>query len=880
MSAIPVLTDEECYLAALLEDETGIDLAELTWVDEEQPDRCYRVWDFQWPLYHCNDVYQIDQMARGLGKSVGIVMRAFAFPLVHPGAEMLITAPELNHLRLITDKVENLLLYTRLGQALRPPTKGGGINHQPQFQCTFINGARIFSRLPNKTGRGVKGCIAEGTLVLTRQGQKPIEQIAIGDEVWTHEGRWKPVTWVVEANDVEGYEVAGGGHRGLQMSVNHRQFVRTPVSGSKEKRRLGGVRVAIADQLTTDDFLGSPTRFEAELVPTWMTEEMAWVAGRWVADGHAVFQMKGGKWTCGRLMFTVKTDRKDALADQMRAAGLRPGGGRARHNDSVILEACDTTLARAFKEEFGYLADGKHLAPWLLGASEEVRRAFLDGYLSGDGHWDEKRGRWTAGTASRALAVDLRLLGQTLGYSTSLSWVDPHITNIDGRRLKAVPKRSYRVTFTHSGYSIVERHAAWQRIRRITPMVLPRVFDLTVADDGSFLADGTITHNVHPLVIEQDEGQDYPEPGYVELIETMKTASPGAQWRIHGVSRGVRDFYYRLTMGENPDLPFYVHRYIAAHRPSWGSEERRSKIAIYGGTEENVDYRRNIFGEHGDAHNPLFVLARLMACVRMSESAWATTYNEDVYTCIKINDELHRKSGLPIESFVDLPGSHLVDEYTSFWAGMDVGFTNDPTEILVFGVIAKRGKPDLHRLLTRIQLQRIGVEDQVKVCLEVFRYYGHRLRRFGMDKTGNGLPLWQLLMNRPAISDRVAGYGFSEKKAVAFDDRAPVGNEKPEDLVIEKNVITWATDELRKYVDTGALELPYDVELLTEWQGQSVVTIKDTASVDGTRKSYAGGKCHTLDAGRMFAAAKGLEGIEKILQKKRPGPVLDQFLGA
>ncbi len=542
MSAIPVLDDEECYLAALLEDETGIDLAELTWVDEESPDRCYRVWDFQWPLYHCNEVYQIDQMGRGLGKSVGIVMRAFAFPLVHPGAEMLITAPELNHLRLITDKVENLLLYTRLGQALRPPTKGGGINHQPQFQCTFLNGSRIFSRLPNKTGRGVKG--------------------------------------------------------------------------------------------------------------------------------------------------------------------------------------------------------------------------------------------------------------------------------------------------------------------------------------------------VHPLVIEQDEGQDYPEPGYVELIETMKSASPGAQWRIHGVSRGVRDFYYRLTMGENPDLPFYVHRYIASHRPSWGDAERKSKIAIYGGTEENVDYRRNIFGEHGDAHNPLFVLARLMACVRMSESAWATTYNEDVYTAIKINDELHRKSGLPIESFIDLPGSHLVDEYTSFWAGMDVGFTNDPTEILVFGVIAKRGKPDLHRLLTRVQLQRIGVEDQVSVVMELFRYYGHRLRRFGMDKTGNGLPLWQLLMGRHAVSDRIAGYGFSEKKAVAFDDRQPVGNEKPEDLVIEKNVITWATDELRKYVDTGALELPYDVELLTEWQGQSVVTIKDTASVDGTRKTYAGGKCHTLDAGRMFAAAKGLEAIEKVLAKKRPGPVLDQFLGA
>jgi hypothetical protein len=66
-------------------------------------------------------------------------------------------------------------------------------------------------------------------------------------------------------------------------------------------------------------------------------------------------------------------------------------------------------------------------------------------------------------------------------------------------------------------------------------------------------------------------GQDYPDNGWIELIETMKAGSPGAQWRCHGVSRGVRDRYYKYTMGEDPDLPFYVHRYMAMHRPSWSA---------------------------------------------------------------------------------------------------------------------------------------------------------------------------------------------------------------------------------------------------------------------------------------------------------------------
>jgi hypothetical protein len=537
-----MLDEEECYLAAIMDDASGIELAEFLWVDEEQPDRCFRVWDFQWTWYHNEEVFQIDQAGRSLGKSVGIQMRAFAFPFVFPGQEMLITAPELNHLRPVTDKVESRFLDVRMAREMLPRTKGAGINHQPQFQARFINGARIISRLPNRDGKGVKG--------------------------------------------------------------------------------------------------------------------------------------------------------------------------------------------------------------------------------------------------------------------------------------------------------------------------------------------------MHPLVLEADEMQDYPEQGWVELIETMKAGSEGAQWRCHGVSRGVRDTYYRMTMNENPDLPFYVHRYMAPHRPSWSDGERRSKIAIYGGTEDNVDYRRNIFGEHGDANNPVFVLARLMGCVRINESAWATEYNEDVYAKLKVNDELLRKSGLPIEAFIDLPGNHLDDQYVSFWAGADIGFTNDPTEILVWGV-TRVGKKDVMRQLARIQLNRISAIDQAAVIKAVFNYYGTRLKLFTMDKTGNGLPVWQETMRGgrlEALSGRIQGYGFSEKKAVEFDDRPLERNERPEDAVIMKNVVDFATDELRKLVDTGTIELPYDVEQLTEFQGQTVNVVKDMGSAGAISKRYGGGSFHTLDAAKMLIAGKALQPIEAIVNRpRRNGPVLDQF---
>lgn len=554
MSAIAALDEEELYLAAILDDPSGVELAEFTWVDEEQEDGCYRLWDFQWALYRCDDTYQIDWMGRSLGKSVGIQMRAFAFPFNYAQAEMLITAPELNHLRPVTDKVEHLFLSTRLGRAMLQQGRNNGINHQPQFQAHFINNARIVSRLPNKDGKGVKG--------------------------------------------------------------------------------------------------------------------------------------------------------------------------------------------------------------------------------------------------------------------------------------------------------------------------------------------------QHPLVIEMDEAQDFPENGWVELIETMKSASPGAQWRVHGVSRGIRDRYYRYTLGEDPDIPFRVHRYMAMYRPSWSDEERKAKIAIYGGTEDNVDYRRNIYGDHGDASNPVFVLARLLSCVRINEDAWATEYNENVYAQIKVNDELLRSSGAPIEMFLQFPGNHLHERYHSFWAGADIGYTRDPTEILIFGSMEhpKEKGVDLLRLLSRVHLMRISAANQAQAIKAVFDFYGERLRRFSMDKTGNGLPLWQEL--DPAavgthvaqrrveehVSQRVRGYNFSSKVAVEFDDRVLKEKETQLDAIITKNVVEFGTDELRKIVDMGRIELPYDRELLSEWQGQEIQYVRDEGSAAGLKTRYGGGSFHTLDAAKMCIAGKSLMSIEAAmnLQTDR-GPVLARF---
>ncbi len=537
MTALARLSEEEAYLVAILMDETGADIAEFLWEDkEESPDGCYRLWPFQWPWSHSGEAYEIDAMARQTGKSFSVVWKAMAFAFQGASQEMLITAPELNHLELLTSKIEDAFDSYRLLSEMRPRGAAHGIKKSPHWTMRLLNGAVILTRLPNRDGHGVKG--------------------------------------------------------------------------------------------------------------------------------------------------------------------------------------------------------------------------------------------------------------------------------------------------------------------------------------------------VHPVVIELDEVQDYPPKGYTELIETIKSNAAGMSWRVHGVSKGVgRDLHFTLTQGKNDDKHrFFVHHYIAAHRPGWNDEERARKIKQYGGDETHPDYQRNVLGLAADSGSTLFVTARLLNCVRIRESKWAEEYNDVIYTKLKISDALLNRVE-SIESLLDFNFAHLSDEYRTFWAGADIGFTNDPTEILVFG-----STKDLDRLLLRIRLEPVSASDQVRTIRAVFDFFGMRLKRFGMDRTGNGLPLFQLLKDDKQIASRIAGYNFSEKRPVEFDDREPKQGEKPEDLVIMRNVKDYATDELRKLVDGKRMELPFDDELLKEWQGQTAYIVRTSKDDDGVKRTYGGGECHTLDAGRMYAAAKSLIGIEALLEKPaNRGPVLDRF---
>jgi hypothetical protein len=420
--------------------------------------------------------------------------------------------------------------------------------------------------------------------------------------------------------------------------------------------------------------------------------------------------------------------------------------------------------------------------------------------------------------------------------------------------------------------------------------------------------DGKGVKGIHPIWLELDEAQDYPHAGWVELRETLKRGFAGATWRAHGVTKGVRDDFYEFTQ-DTPDNPWQVHRFAAMWRPNWTSDERDEAILKYG-SREDPDYRRNILGLHGDKTNPIFVLTQLM---RNVDSDPVSQYNTGEYFKAEVKIEQLEMWKQEIADLLDFPQGHLTyagrnpqerlnQPKAIYWCGMDIGYTIDPSEILVF--VEHRKKPaDPHteiRLLARVSMVRMPHAQQIQAILHTIDFY--RPKAFCMDKAGNGLPLFQEVQehvdsfrngdwNRiPAWMRRydldmaincIKGYNFSERLIVDFDKSVEISPfDDTNDLVaksgMRRNAKEYATDVLREMVDRPQLWLPWDEDLLKQFQGG---TWTSNRSMDAYgRRVFSRGNDHVLDAARMMALGWAQYSIEEMLRKEAPAPVYDAFI--
>lgn len=437
---------------------------------------------------------------------------------------------------------------------------------------------------------------------------------------------------------------------------------------------------------------------------------------------------------------------------------------------------------------------------------------------------------------------------------------------------------------------------------------------------------------LHSVWLETDEAQDLTDEAWSEIRETLRQHLPNAQWRVHGVSKGIPDEFRRITT--KPELGWKVHRITQYHKPTFTAEERERKIKDYGGTKDAPEFRRQVLGAHGDSTNLVFDLAKLMQNCDSNEGSDYNVY-EYYRKTIRFDQvqEIARGRGIPPENYhlvikemLDLPLMHK-EKYKVFWAGMDCGIVQDPSAIMVFAeyeVPAEERRRDAAagiavpapgvtrlKLLARIELLRIPVPDQAQALMHVIDFY--RPRTLALDKTGNGTGILQVLQQEARVSRlmnvqpdadddqfpdqeraekalvTIKGYDFNGKIVVEIDEAAaaelPPGmtnKEIAEAVGIKKQVKTHATDCMRLLVDTNRYLLPFDDNLIRQLTGQTWVYMQSQTDKHPPRR-YSEGQFHCLVTDTLVRTSVGEVPIQDVVPgmmvATRAGwrPVLDAW---
>lgn len=339
---------------------------------------------------------------------------------------------------------------------------------------------------------GGSPCFVAGTLVLTEFGYKPIEEIKVGDIVYTKEKRWKKVKRIGSDGEKEICSITAMGILPIECTLNHPFWIKRKCrKWNNDTRRykyyLSDAEKVYAENLTRNDFIGIPIISDESNELYKISDELLWLLGRYVADG-------------------VISDRevilsigKDKISD---FDGISIYHRIYKHTKScyrVVFNKTSELYRFVSKYNFGKGAINKNIPIEILELSKEKLKVFLDGYWSGDGCSIKDGTVQQATTISRKLALMLVLAVQKV-YSTGCKiYFDkrPDKYEIEGRIVNQ--NDTYMVRFLTENQKssfFVEDDFVWYPIRNIKKEEDKKViYNIEVEDDHTYIANGATVFN-------------------------------------------------------------------------------------------------------------------------------------------------------------------------------------------------------------------------------------------------------------------------------------------------------------------------------------------------------------------------------------------------
>lgn len=370
----------------------------------------------------------------------------------------------------------------------------------------------------------VEGCFLAGSRVRTRQGEKAIEQIAVGDEALTHEGRYRKVYHTMKRpyhGNIYNIRFYGDNDRALKVTEEHPLLVVRRQRQSMRNNEFNLVWTT-ASTVKVGDYLAIPVP-QPELETVVASVTIPFGHGRHAAVDRCVdfpqepdfYRLLGYYFSEGHadnehyLTFSFNAAETDLLDDTRALVehyfGKTPVANRPRLNGQTLVLS-STETARAFAREFGATVYEKHVPEWILSASAELLSEFVRGIWRGDGSYDSRKNMFRFNTISANLAYAFRdaLLCLSIAASVNLqkrtvprqdiyavvisSPFNPRFGEVVGMNVPAGD-------LSGSPFQIDERYL-YVPIREISVEEMEtEVYNFSVEEDESYVCEGVVSHN-------------------------------------------------------------------------------------------------------------------------------------------------------------------------------------------------------------------------------------------------------------------------------------------------------------------------------------------------------------------------------------------------
>jgi len=435
--------------------------------------------------------------------------------------------------------------------------QGEGTNQELARRFTDDHDSVLFALRSFFTGVSFEGdtCFPAGTMVRTSRGYKPIENIQVGDSVWTHKRRYRRVNAtsvrpyegdMVEITPTSGDSVLTTPNHPILVSKYGRgrwnsSVISTP---GEHERRIGRRRgredrkkVSLdfvpAGDLTIDDWLALPigdayregykplgrayksghtkTSSSRNGRNSWEESEEFWeLVGEWAAEGSlSVEYIKASKEPGrGRAVRTVvwSWGHHEVETHAKRCADLIEGVLGQRVTPRVVgsvtrVEVKNSAFALWLRDNVGCGARNK-MVPLRLRRSpySGFRRAFIEGYRAGDGT-TTKDGHDSTTSGSFQLSAQVRDLVLGLGYAATLKrqWIENEMNPDGDWYWTVVWQRSQRVVsnidekYTVAPPRSIKRIEGWSGL----------VYNIEVDVDESYTLPNFGVHNCRLVIIDK-----------------------------------------------------------------------------------------------------------------------------------------------------------------------------------------------------------------------------------------------------------------------------------------------------------------------------------------------------------------------------------------